>query len=106
MKTYENKEEMLKVMFDMDANDIPNIISNSFDDTDDVRTKIAKMVCSIVTRLVENAGGEARFDIEAIANDDKMDDIVDEFGDCILDLYDLVASHGEITGIEVLDEEK
>lgn len=106
MKTYENKEEMIKVMFDMDVNDIPDIIANGFDDTDDARTKITKMVCSIVTRLVENAGGEARFDIEAIANDDKMDDIVDEFGDCILDLYDLVASHGEITGIEVLNKDE
>lgn len=105
MKTYKNNVEMVKVMFDMDANDIPDIISNGFDDTDDARTKITKMVCNIVTRLVENAGGEARFDIEAIANDDKMDDIVYDFGDCILNLYDLVASHGEITGIEVLDEE-
>lgn len=106
MKTYENKEEMLKVMFDIDAREIPDIIRNGFDDTDDPYTTLAKMVCNIVTRLVENAGGEARFDIEAIANDDKMDDIVDEFRDCILDLYDLVVSHGEITGIEVLDEEK
>lgn len=106
MKTYENKEEMIKAMLDMDAHDIPDIIANGFDDTDDPHTTLAKMACNITTRLVENAGGEARFDIEAIANDDKMDDIVDEFGDCILDLYDLVASHGEITGIEVLDEEK
>lgn len=106
MKTYENKEEMLKVMFDMDANDIPNIIRKGFDDTDDVRTTITKMVCNIATRLVENAGGEARFDIEAIASDDRMDDIVDQFGDDILDLWDLVTSHGEITGIEVIDEEK
>lgn len=106
MKTYKNNVEMVNAMFDMDTNDIPNIIRNGFDDTDDVRTKITKMVCNIVTRLVENAGGEARFDIEAIANDDKLDDIVDNFGDCILDLYDLVASHGEITGIEVLDEEE
>ena len=106
MKTYENKEEMLKVMLDMDVNDIPNIISKGFDDTDDVRTTITKMVCNIATRLVENAGGESRFDIEAIASDDRMDDIVDQFGDDILDLWDLVTSHGEITGIEVLDEEE
>lgn len=106
MKTYENKEEMLNVMLDMDVNDIPNIVSNSFDDTDDVRTTITKMVCNIATRLVENAGGEARFDIEAIASDDRLDDIVDQFGDDILDLWNLVTSHGEITGIEVLDEEE
>lgn len=106
MKTYENKEEMLKVMFDMNVNDVPNIICKGFDDADDVRTTIAKTVCSIATRLVENAGGEARFDIEAIASDDRLDDIVDQFGEDILDLWGLVNSHGEITGIEVLDEEE
>ena len=106
MKTYENKEEMLKVMLDMDVNDIPNIISKGFDDTDDVRTTITKMVCNIATRLVENAGGGARFVIEAIASDDRMGAIVDLVGDDILDLWDLVTSHGEITGIEVLDEEE
>ena len=105
MKTYENKEELLKVMLDIDVDDIPNIISKGFDDTDDFRTTITKMVCSIATRLVENAGGEARFDIEAIVSDDRLDDIVDQFGDDIRDLCDLVTSHGEITGIEVLDEE-
>lgn len=106
MKTYKNKEEMLNVMLDMDVSDIPNIIIKGFDDTDDVRTTITKTVCSIATRLVENAGGEARFDIEAIASDDRLDDIVDQFGDDILDLWNLVTSHGEITGIEVLDEEE
>lgn len=106
MKTYENKEEMLKVMLDMDVNDVPNIICKGFDDTDDVCTTITKMVCNIATRLVENAGGEARFDIEAIASDDRLYDIVDQFGYDVIDLWDLVTSHGEITGIEVLDEEE
>lgn len=106
MKTYENKEEMVKVMLDMDANEIPDIISNGFDDTDDPYTTIAKMACNIATRLVENAGGEARFDIEAIASDDRMDDVFDQFKDFIVNVCNLVVSHGEITGIEVLDEEK
>lgn len=106
MKTYENKEEMLNAMIDMDLNDIPDVVVNGLDDTDDAYTGIAKMACNIITRLLENAGGEARFDIEAIASDDKMDDIVGKFGDCILDLYDLVVSHGEITGIEVLNKDE
>ena len=106
MKTYENKNEMLKAMLDMDLDDIPNIICDGFDDADDLHTTIAKIVSNVATRLVENAGGEARFDIEAIASDDEMDNIVDQFGDLIVNLYDLVSSHGEITGIEVLGEEE
>lgn len=106
MKTYENKEEMVKVMLDMDAHEIPDIIANGFDDTDDPYTALAKMACNIATRLVENAGGEARFDIEAIASDDRMDDAFDQFKDFIVDLCDLVVSHGEITGIEILNKDE
>lgn len=106
MKTYENKEEMIKAMLDMDAHDIPDIIANGFDDTDDPHTTLAKMACNITTRLVENAGGEVRFDVDAVANDDKMDDVFALFKDFIVDLCDLVVSHAEITGIEVLNKDE
>lgn len=105
MKTYENKEELLNTMLDMDINDVPDIIAHDFDDADDIYTTFAKMACNVATRLVENAGGEARFDVDAMATDIEAKAIIDRFTDVFIDLCEFVVSRGEITGIEVLDEE-
>lgn len=107
MKTYENKEGLFSAMMDMDVNDVPSIITNGLDEADDLNMTFAKAACNLAKYLVENVGGEAQlFDVEAFASDDKMDDIVDRFGEVLIDLCELVLSHGEITGIEVLDEEE
>ena len=106
MKTYENKKELLENVLDVDAHDIPDVIAKDFDEADDPNMAFAKMACNIATYLVENAGGEAQFDVDAVASDDMLDDIIDRFENMLADICELVIGHGEITGIEVLGEEE
>lgn len=104
MKTYENKRELINAMLDMDVEKIYDMVLDGLDDTDNLDTTFAKMACNIAKGLVENAGGEAQFDVDAIVNDEELDNIIGRIAELVSDISELVVAHGEITGIEVLGE--